>query len=94
MLYSGQFLYFLTINWYVFLFNWLSSSDRFQQGTTEQGWIQDFYLEGAHKVMRERAHHERETRVLYDWALEALGGFDALLRYLSLTFKHSDINGI
>ena len=29
-----------------------------------QGWIQDFYVEGAQKIMYAHAHHEREARSL------------------------------
>ena len=52
---------------------------------------------GAQKIMYMHAHLECEaqsplqpgSRAL-KWALEALGGLDALSCYLSLIFKHSD----
>ena len=63
-----------------------------------QGRIQDFHLgEGAQKIMSGHAHHEREARSSLRpgsrarlRALEPLGGFDALLCYMSQIFKHSD----
>ena len=44
---------------------------------------------GAQKNMCEHAHHERQPRSPLR-ALEALGYFDALSCYPSLSFKYSD----
>ena len=49
---------------------------------------------GAKDYVRARTSRARSPKSLTSgvqlWALDALGVFDALSRYLSLTFKHSD----